>query len=179
MSAIQSECRKLTSSSTSQGSGARKYVTGIFESSVLTSLSLLHSSESFGIVSTGKVWETALPDAVRQFMGSEASRKFVGCETTGLNADQLHTLPADEVKRKMMDATKRLLQKAQVSGEDAETTSSLGAICLGCAGMVGLDDAVRTACVEELGEEKGKIVHIVDGVRAGILQLLGMARGAF
>lgn len=112
-------------------------------------------------------------------MGVGASRKFVGCETTGLNADQLHALPADEVKGKMMDATKRLLRKAQVDGEDSESTSGVGAICLGCAGMVGLDDAVRAACIEELGEEKGKIVHIIDGVKAGIVQLLGMARGAF
>ena len=112
-------------------------------------------------------------------MGVEASRKFAGCETTGLNADQLHALPPDEVRGKMMDATKRLLRKGRVDGAEAETISGVGAICLGCAGMVGLDDAIRTACIEELGEEKGQMVHIVDGVKAGVVQLLGMARGAF
>ena len=75
-----------------------------------------------------------------------------------------------------MEATKRLLKKGK-SGEGAE--GGVGAICLGCAGMVGLDDAVRQACIEELGEEKGKMVHIVDGVKAGAVQLFGMARGAF
>jgi Asp/Glu/hydantoin racemase len=172
---LQSECTKLTTSSTTHGAGARKYVTGIFEASVLTSLSLLHPAQSFGIVSTGKIWETALPNAVHAFVGADASKKFVGCETTGLNADQLHALPLEEVKGKMMDATKRLLRKGQNTGEKG----GVGAICLGCAGMVGLDDAVRTACIQELGDEKGKLVHIVDGVKAGVVQLFGMARGAF
>ena len=171
MSALQSESRKLTASSTAHGTGTRKYVTGIFEASVLTSLSLLHPAQSFGIVSTGNVWETALPDAVQEFLGVDGSKRFVGCETTGLNADQLHALPPDEVKGKMMEATKRLLRKDKQEG--------VGAICLGCAGMVGLDDAVRTACIEELGDERGKLVHIIDGVKAGVTQLLGMARGAF
>ena len=150
-------------------------MTGILEASVLTSLSLLQQSQSFGIVSTGKIWESALPDAVHGLLGADSSKKFVGCETTGLNADQLHALPADEVKAKMREATKRLLKRGQVKGAEV----GVGAICLGCAGMVGLDDAVRTACVEELGEELGKRVHIVDGVKAGVVQLFGMARGAF
>lgn len=125
------------------------------------------------------MWETALPDAIQQFLGVDASRKFAGCETTGLNADQLHALPAEEVKGKMMDATKRLLRKGQTERDHAYTRSGIGAICLGCAGMVGLDDAVRNACIEELGEEAGRMVHIIDGVKAGVVQLLGMARGAF
>ncbi len=116
---------------------------------------------------------------MRQFLGVEASKKFAGCETTGLNADQLHALPAEEVRGKMMSATRRLLDKGKMDDEGAENRGGIGAICLGCAGMVGLDDAVRTACIEELGEEKGNLVHIVDGVKAGIVQLFGTARGAF
>lgn len=71
----------------------------------------------------------------------------------------------------MMAATKRLLRR----GNELE----IKAICLGCAGMVGLDDAVRTACVEELGEVGGMQVRIVDGVKAGIGMLYGLARGRF
>jgi Asp/Glu/hydantoin racemase len=185
VSALQSACTTLTTEATQNGSGARKYVAGIFEASVLTSLSLLSPHQSFGIVSTGKVWETALSAAVHSFLGIDTSKKvddqrFAGCETTGLNADQLHALPAEEVQAKMIEATKQLLRKGQRKGEVHEDKpSGVGAICLGCAGMVGLDDAVRKACIEELGEEKGKQVHIVDGIKAGVLQLFAMARGAF
>lgn len=175
---LKDECAKLTASATagSQGRGARKYVTGIFEASVLASLALVGDDEGFGIVSTGKVWETALQSAVDEFLGTTSTR-FYGCETTGLNASELHDLPADQVRGKMMDATKRLL------GRDASNTttkhSAVKAICLGCAGMVGLDSAVRSACVEELGEEAGKEVYIVDGVKAGVGTLYGLARGGF
>lgn len=55
-------------------------------------------------------------------------------------------------------------------------TSRVKAICLGCAGMVGLDAAVREACIEELGEDEGVKVRIVDGVKAGVGLLVGMAR---
>jgi Asp/Glu/hydantoin racemase len=56
---------------------------------------------------------------------------------------------------------------------------SVGAICLGCAGMAGMDKMVREACVEELGEEKGGQVRIVDGVVAGVAWLEGAARSGF
>jgi Asp/Glu/hydantoin racemase len=68
----------------------------------------------------------------------------------------------------MKDAVKRLLKKG-----------SVGAICLGCAGMAGMDKMVREACVEELGEEKGGQVRIVDGVVAGVAWLEGAARSGF
>lgn len=180
VSQLQEECLKLSSSSTQPGARARKYVIGIFEASVLASLSVLLPKQSFGIVSTGKVWESALPAAVHQFLGSSSSSRFAGCETTGLNADQLHDLPEAEVKQKMMDATKRLLRKGeQKTSESGVSGNAIGAICLGCAGMVGLDSAVRTACIEELGEAQGNLVHIVDGVTAGVLQLHGLATVTF
>lgn len=146
-------------------------MTGIFEASATTSLSLISDHESFGIVSTGKVWEEALESAAHEFLGSEKSRRFAACETTGLNASELHDLPVEEVRARMMAATKRLLRK----GKELEVK----AICLGCAGMVGLDEAVMTACVEELGQERGAQVRIVDGVKAGVGMLYGLARGGF
>ncbi|KAF1831912.1 hypothetical protein BDW02DRAFT_590817 [Decorospora gaudefroyi] len=149
---------------------ARKPVTGIFEASVSTSLQVIHPDEKFGIVSTGKVWEAILTDATIAFLGtrSEASERFAGVETTGLNATDLHDAPAEEVRTRMKDAVKRLLRKGKV-----------GAICLGCAGMAGMDEMVREACVEELGDVEGKRVRVVDGVMAGVAWLEGAVRAAF
>lgn len=68
----------------------------------------------------------------------------------------------------MKDAVKRLLGKGKV-----------GAICLGCAGMAGMDEMVREACVEELGKEEGGRVRVVDGVMAGVAWLDGAIRAGF
>jgi len=183
---LKSECRKLTASATagSEGRGARKYVTGIFEASVLTSMSLIDDHEGFGIVSTGKIWEPELETAVERFLGSDGSyydnevSRFLGCETTGLNASELHDLPGEEVRKKMMDATKRLLERG-VSGNEVVNKSDTEAICLGCAGMVGLEDAVRQACAEWLGTAAAKEVYIIDGVKAGVGLLCSLARTGF
>lgn len=148
----------------------RKAVTGIFEASVSTSLQIIHPDEKFGIVSTGKVWEKILSEAVVDYLGTEsnAGKRFAGVETTGLNATDLHDAPPEEVRKRMKDAVKRLLQKGKV-----------GAICLGCAGMAGMDKMVREACVEELGEDSGNRVRIVDGVVAGVAWLEGAVRSGF
>lgn len=149
---------------------ARKPVTGIFEASVATSLQLIRPDEKFGIVSTGKVWESLLTDATIAFLGSEsgASSRFAGVETTGLNATDLHDAPAEEVRERMKHAVKMLLHKGRI-----------GAICLGCAGMAGMGETVRDACVEELGEAEGKRVKIVDGVVAGVAWLEGAIRAGY
>jgi Asp/Glu/hydantoin racemase len=93
--------------------------------------------------------------------GSEASKRFAGVETTGLTATDLHDAPAEEVRKKMKDAVKRLLNKGKV-----------GAICLGCAGMSGMDEMVREACIEEMGSVDGNRVRIIvawleGAIRAG------------
>ncbi|KAF2825622.1 hydantoin racemase-like protein [Ophiobolus disseminans] len=149
---------------------ARKPVTGIFEASVSTSLQVIHPDEKFGIVSTGKVWEDILSEATVAFLGtgSEASKRFAGVETTGLTATDLHDAPAEEVRKRMKDAVKRLLKKG-----------SVGAICLGCAGMAGMDQMVREACIEELGEVDGQRVRVVDGVVAGVAWLEGAIRAGY
>jgi len=147
-----------------------KPVTGIFEASVATSLQVVAPHERFGIVSTGKVWEALLSEAVQDFLGtaSAASERFAGVETTGLNATELHDAPADEVRAKMKDATKRLLKKGDV-----------GAVCLGCAGMAGMNEVVREAAIEELGKQKGESIRIIDGVQAGVAWLEGAVRSGF
>lgn len=166
--------------------GSKKYVTGIFEASVSTSLALvssynivtgfqkLASSETFGIISTGKVWEKELGDAVVDMLvGSSGdreleARRFGGVETTGLTAVELHSTPAEEVYKRVRDATERLVGNSEV-----------GAICLGCAGMAGMEESVREGCTQALGRVKGSRVKIVDGVVAGVGNLVNACKAGF
>ncbi|RAL17125.1 aspartate/glutamate racemase family protein [Aspergillus homomorphus CBS 101889] len=153
----------------------RKYVTGIFEAGVLASLGVVssfqyeagqgyhksQSRETFGIISTGKIWETELSNAVAEMLGHSSDSNishFAGVETTGLTAVELHTTPPGEVRRRLVEATERLLKNSQ---------HSVGAICMGCAGMVGMEEAVREGCVRAYGRKQGCQVRIIDGVAAG------------
>ncbi|CAG8978268.1 hypothetical protein HYALB_00010220 [Hymenoscyphus albidus] len=146
------------------------HVTGIFEASISTSLALTSASNShskFGIVTTGTYWEKVLSQGVQQFLDIpdlKDFRKFKGVQSTSLNADELHTAPPALVRERMMDATRRLVKEKDVK-----------VVCLGCAGMAGLDGIVREALVAELGEEAG-YVHILDGVKAGVGVLEGLLR---
>ena len=139
-------------------------VAGIFEASVATCLQSINIGESFGIVSTGEQWQGILNDAVAGILGTRNSSRYAGTETTALNAVELHTTSEDEVDRRMKDATKRLLER------------KARAICLGCAGMAGMDQTVREACIEFLGEEDGQKIMIVDGVVSGVNYLQGLVR---
>jgi len=148
-------------------------VIGIFEASISTALSLppplsSDNTQKFGIVTTGKYWEDILTQGVLDFLGCDnvdSCRRFKGVESTGLSAAELHTSPPSEVRDRMIKATKRLVKDRDV-----------GVICLGCAGMAGMDAIVREACVEELGEVVGNQVHIIDGVKAGIALIEGLVR---
>lgn len=149
---------------------------GIFEASLSTALSLLPppwsgSIKKFGIVTTGQYWEDTLTHGVLDFLGCDnlaSCTRFKGVESTGLSAAELHTSPPSEVRYRMIKAAKTLLKDRDVS-----------VICLGCAGMAGMDAIVREACVEELGEEEADNVHIVDGVKAGIALAEGLVRARF
>ncbi|CAK45615.1 uncharacterized protein An08g06450 [Aspergillus niger] len=154
----------------------KKYVTGIFEAAVLAALDLgkAQSRDTFGIISTGKVWEAELSKAVADMLGnsgdSTSTGRFAGVETTGLTAVELHTTPPREVRRRLVEATERLLKKA---------THPVGAICMGCAGMVGMEDAIREGCVRAYGRRKGSQVRIVDGVIAGAGMLATACKAGF
>ncbi|KZV70123.1 putative DCG1-like protein [Peniophora sp. CONT] len=150
----------------------QRYVTGIFEASVLASLGVLAqlSPESaFGIISTGSVWETALADAVHAFLGADASKRFSGCRTTGMSALELHDAPAEVVKERMANATSRLLR-------DAPQTR---VFCLGCAAMVDGADAIRLGAGRAFGDGKDNDIRVVDGVAAGVAWLVGACRTHF
>ncbi|EPT05088.1 hypothetical protein FOMPIDRAFT_1111618 [Fomitopsis schrenkii] len=146
----------------------RKPVTGIFEASISASLQLVGPKPHFGIITSGKAWEQLLADAVYAYLGSESSSKFGGVESTGLNATDLHSGATAEVERRIVEATRRLVWKGNVS-----------VVCLGCAGLAGYTALVREVCVEQLGDEEGGAVKIVDGVQAGIAWLEGAVRVRF
>lgn len=115
-------------------------------------------------MSTGKVWEQLLSDGVSKFLGGSTT-KFAGVETTGLSATDLHDADPEEVQTRMKDAVKRLVSRGNVT-----------VVCLGCAGMAGMDTMVRAACVEELGKDLGSRVRIVDGVLFGVGMLEGLVQ---
>lgn len=168
----------------------RKHVTGIFEASVATCLALTRnfsllpnaglersvSATSFGIVTTGSMWKDELNKAVTKLLlgnqvaddGSAGQLEvFAGVATTGLTAVELHTTPEPDVKKRIIDATARL-----INGTD----NSVAAICLGCAGMSGMDAAVREGCIRALGTVAGEKVLIVDGVMSGIGMLVNACK---
>lgn len=171
----------------------RKHVIGIFEASVSTCLVLttsfnlspstdmersLDGSSAFGIVTTGDGWKAELNSAVRRMLlrgegNAEAAvdlHNFAGVETTGLTAIELHNTPADEVRGRIKGATERLIN---------DSSQPVTAICLGCAGMAGMEEAVRMGCVRSLGLAKGSRVVIVDGVVAGIGILVNACKAGF
>ncbi|EED21515.1 hydantoin racemase (Dcg1), putative [Talaromyces stipitatus ATCC 10500] len=177
---------------------AKKYVTGIFEASVTSSLMLIssfhlladwshhkaQSQDTWGIVTTGAVWKEELTKAVgfmingpeeseekrRKLLNAEHTSptpspappsvpRFAGVETTGLTAVELHKTPPEEVRRRIIDATEKILKGS---------SHPVRAVCLGCAGMAGMEEAVRAGCIKAYGETEGENVHIVDGVVAGV-----------
>ncbi|KAH8911637.1 hypothetical protein BR93DRAFT_921609 [Coniochaeta sp. PMI_546] len=146
-------------------------VTGIFEASVLATLSLLgppltsagedEKSRMWGVVTTGKFWEAHLSDGVKHFLGQktdEANFKFGGVESTGLNAGDFHGgVDPAVIRQKLKEATQRLLSKGPVE-----------CVVMGCAGMAGLEDIIRDATEEKYGKEQAEKLFVVDGVLAGV-----------
>lgn len=135
-----------------------KPVIGIFQASVAHALHVLPQEKKFGIVTTGKVWEGLLTDGVHRFLGG--GERFAGVQSTGLTAGELHSVPEQELKQRMEDATEKLLESRDV-----------GVVCLGCAGLVGLEGVVR-GVADRLGVE----VKVVDGIVAGVVVVGGLMR---
>lgn len=148
-------------------------VIGIFDASILIAIELLLWPRDgakprlgqFGIVTTGTYWEQVLTDGAREIMEREniPSHFFSRVVSTGLSAAELHTMPAEEVRSRMIEATKKLLDD-----------ESVRVICLGCAGMAGMDATVREACIEKRGTIAGEEVNIVDGIQAAISVVKGV-----
>jgi Asp/Glu/hydantoin racemase len=151
------------------GEFGRLAVTGIFEASILTCLSLLRPGKKWGIVTTGRFWEDHLTRGVNGFLGVESrepNSKFAGVETTGLTAGDFHGgLDPEFVGQKLREATRRLLEKGDVE-----------CVVMGCAGMAGLEEIIRSVAVDKYGPTEANQLLVVDGVRAGIALLDQIAR---
>ena len=148
-------------------------VLNIFEAALLHARAL---AVPYGIVTTGQYWEAVLEDGAKEFFlqkghmlmdnegGATATHEmhvagFVGVRSTGLSAIELHLTEREEVDRRIADASAELVR------EGAKT------IILGCAGMSGMEDAIRSGA-----QRYGREVRIIDGVRAGVVLLEGLVK---
>lgn len=139
-----------------------KPVIGLFEASILTSLSLISASEKWGIITTGEFWIQHLQDGVNEFLGvmrGRESYKFAGVYSTGLTAAEFHSASEDLIKSKLAMAVRNLFESGNVT-----------CVVLGCGGMAGLEETIRLVAADVVGE-RAKNLYIIDGVRAGVAQL--------
>ncbi|KAI0364240.1 hypothetical protein BV20DRAFT_872337 [Pilatotrama ljubarskyi] len=132
-----------------------KPVLGIFEASIMQALAL---GQPFGIVTTGQYWEAALTAGVKRIFGSEdMGGAFVGVQSTGMSARELHDIQPDVVAERISAATSHIVAKG------ART------IIMGCAGMSGMEEAVHNG-------SKGVPIRVVDAVRSGVTVLEGLVK---
>lgn len=112
----------------------------------------------FGILTTGKSVVPDVEAGVRKVLGGNSDR-YVGTHATGLGVVELKTGDRAKVERKIKEGVKELVR----AGADV--------VVLGCAGMAGMEGLVR-----EGAEEVGGKVRVVDGAKAGLQLLAGLAR---
>ncbi|KAI0669577.1 Asp/Glu/hydantoin racemase [Trametes maxima] len=128
---------------------------GIFEASIMQALAL---GKPFGIVTTGQYWEAALTAGVQRIFGSaNMGGAFTGVQSTGLTARELHETEGNVVAERIGEATSRAV------------ASGARTIIMGCAGMSGMEEAVRA------GRNRVDI-RIIDAVRSGVTVLEGLVR---
>ncbi|KAG8722136.1 hypothetical protein FRC08_006585 [Ceratobasidium sp. 394] len=140
-------------------SGNRVSCLGIFEASIIHALAKTGPDEKFGIITTGQVWESLLTNALHKFLGVSSTSRFAGVVTTGYSARELHDMPQTEVYAKIGQGARELVEKRGAR-----------VICLGCAGMAGMEEAIW----EGLGSQWKDQVKIIDGVQAGVSLLGGV-----
>lgn len=129
-----------------------KPVLGIFQASILHAMAL--GTGKYAIVTTARIWESLLDDAVSAFTGSH--HNYVGTFSTGLGVLDLHDLSPDLANQHIARAA------------NAATEKGAKYILLGCAGMAGMEKAV----IEAVGDS----VTVIDGVVAGTEILAGLVR---
>lgn len=95
-------------------------------------------------------------------MGGNSDR-YVGTHATGLGVVELQTGNKQKVEEKITRGTQELVGK----GADV--------IILGCAGMTGMEGLVQKAA-RAMGEEGMGEVAVIDGAKAGLQILAGLAR---
>jgi allantoin racemase len=114
---------------------------GIMEASILHALPL---GDRFSIITTSPRWQPLLEEGVR-LLGVES--RCASVRSSGLAVLDLEELPEEEVRERLCAEA-----RGAVEQDGAEV------ICLGCAGMAGLEEAVREAAG----------VPVIDGVRAAV-----------
>jgi allantoin racemase len=124
-----------------------KPVVGIAEASMLTACMLGHK---FSVVTTNREWEPLLWDAVKHFGLAE---RCASVRSTGMPVLALESASPQDTYRMILDASRKALEQ-----DGAEV------ICLGCAGMAGLDKQLQS----DLN------VPVVDGVTAALKLLEGL-----
>jgi len=124
-----------------------KPVMGIAEASMFMACLLGHR---FSVVTTNDEWEPLLWDAVRHY-GLES--RCASIRTTGLQVLELESKSEDEVQDLIGKAAQRAIEE-----DGAEV------ICLGCAGMTGLDKQL----------EKVLGVPVLDGVVSALKMIEGL-----
>jgi allantoin racemase len=126
-------------------------VLGIMEASILHALPL---GDRFSIVTTSERWRPLLIEGVR-VLGLQD--RCASVRSSGLAVLDLEALPAEVVRERLCAAAC-----------EAIATDGAEVICLGCAGMAGLDTAVRQVAR----------VPVIDGVTAAVVILTGLVRTA-
>lgn len=129
---------------------------GIFDSAILHALA---TSTRFGILTSGSDMVPGIDAGVLSYLGGPSAR-YVGCIASGLGVVELQTGDRVKVEARMKESAAEVYRK----GADV--------IVLGCAGMSGMEELVRQGVVEA----GGKLVKVVDGARAGVEILAGLAR---
>lgn len=126
-----------------------KPVLGIAEASMYMACMLGYK---FSVVTTNAEWKPLLWDAVKHY-GLEG--RCASVRTTGMAVLELEAASPDDTFAMILDAGRKAVEE-----DGAEV------ICLGCAGMAGLDKKLEA----ELG------VPVIDGVVAALKFLEGMVR---
>lgn len=135
-----------------------KPVVGIFQASVMRALQI---GGRFGIVTTlndEDDWEGEFTTSVERFLGGTGW--FAGVTAANVRPKDLDTRDQRMIYRAIEEATVKLIRKGGVE-----------VVCLGGAGMAGMQQAVRRAAEKEHAK-----VMVVDGLVAGIVQVVGSVR---
>lgn len=135
-----------------------KPVVGIFQASVTRALQI---GGRFGIVTTlndEDDWEEEFTIGVERFLGGTG--RFAGVTAANIRPKDLDTKDQRMIYRGIEEATVELLRKGDIE-----------VVCLGGAGMAGMQQAVRRAA-----EKEHTKVTVVDGLVAGVVQVVGLVR---
>ncbi|KAI9812924.1 MAG: hypothetical protein M1827_004442 [Pycnora praestabilis] len=88
--------------------------------------------------------------------------RYVAVESIGLSATELHHTLFAETCQRIVEATKLIVTR---------DGTRIGVICLGSERLSHYADAVREACVDRLGQEKGDASFLISAIEAGVAQL--------